>query len=88
MDYLGAFVSNFFVVFLLGLQSKNVQHSRYVAAIATSFGISVAQAMFVHYVVAGNIWLFLTVAAGGCAGIACAIWLHDNVLNKKGVANG
>lgn len=77
------FVSNFFVVFLLGMQSKNVQQSRYVAAIATSFGISVAQAMFVQYVAAGDITAFLVCAAGGCVGIAAAIWTHDRLLTKR-----
>jgi hypothetical protein len=83
MEYVGMFVSNFFVVFLLGMQSKNVQQSRYVAAIMTSFGISVAQAMFVHYVSTGNLFNFMVCAVGGCFGIAAAIWTHDNLMRKE-----
>jgi hypothetical protein len=82
MDYAGMFLSNFFVVFLLGLQSKNVQKSRYVAAIMTSFGISISQAMFVKYVASGNLLALVVCAVGGAMGIAVSIWASDNWLHK------
>lgn len=53
-DYFTMFVSNFVLVFLLGLQSKNVNAGRYMAAVTTSFGISVANFIFVKYAAAGS----------------------------------
>jgi len=38
MSYIVLFIASFFLVGLLGLQSKNVQHSRYLAAATTSMG--------------------------------------------------
>lgn len=82
-DYLLMFVSSFFVVFLLGLQSKNVNQSRYVAAIITSFGISLAQFFFVKYAANGDYIVFMVCAIGGCMGIAFSIWFYDNVLRRN-----
>lgn len=83
MTLLWAFLSNFFVVFLLGLQSKNVQQSRIVSAMMTSLGISVAQAYFIKFVASGDPVLFVTCAIGGCVGIACSIVLHDFLIDRK-----
>ena len=80
MIWLLMFASNFAVVFLLGMQSKNVMASRYVAAIVTSFGISVGQFLFAKFAASGNLMEFLVCAAGGCAGIATAIWFHDRFM--------
>jgi hypothetical protein len=77
------FASSFVVVFLLGLQSKNVNKSRYVAAAITSVGISVAQFVFVKYAANGN-WLVLFVSAlGGAMGIAFSIYVHDHHIEKR-----
>lgn len=83
VDYGLMFASSFFVVFLLGIQSKNVNQSRYLAAIVTSFGISIGQFLFAKYASTGNLWAFLTCATGGCAGIAYSIWFYDNVLHHR-----
>lgn len=82
-DYFIMFFSSFFSVFLLGLQSKNVMHSRYTAAIITSFGISVAQFTFIKFVAVGSSTTFLICALGGCAGISFSIWVYDNILKSK-----
>lgn len=82
-DYALMFVSNFFVVFLLGLQSKNVNQSRYVAAIMTSFGISMGQFLFAKFAATGNMMAFAVCAAGGCAGIGFSIWFYDNFLHVR-----
>lgn len=81
-DFFTMFWSNFFVVFLLGLQSKNVNQSRYVAAVVTSFGISVAQFIFVKYAATGSYDAFFICAAGGCSGIAFSIWFYDEVMHR------
>jgi hypothetical protein len=83
IDYLLMFWSSFFVVFLLGIQSKNVMQSRYVAAVATSFGISVSNFLFAKYASVGGVLEFFTCAVGGCIGIACSIWFYDNVLRRN-----
>lgn len=82
-DYLSMFAASFFVVFLLGVQSKNVQQSRMFAAVVTSFGISVSQFLFVKYAATGSISAFFVMAVAGCMGIATAIWFHDTHLQKK-----
>ncbi len=82
-DFLAMFVTSFFSVFLLGMQSKNVNQSRYFAAVVTSFGISVANFLFIRYAANGSLIAFFVLAAGGCCGIASSIWVHDKVLSKK-----
>lgn len=82
IDYGAMFVSSFVVVFLLGLQSKNVNRSRYVAAAITSVGISVAQFVFVKYAANGH-WLVMFVSAfGGALGIVTSIYVHDHHIEK------
>lgn len=82
-DYLTMFASSLCVVFLLGIQSKNVMNSRYLAAVLTSAGINVAQFIFVKYAAAGALSTLAVTTAGGCTGIACAILFYDHVLGRK-----
>lgn len=82
LDYGVMFVSNFILVFLLGLQSKNVNAGRYIAAITTSFGISVANFLFVKYATKGSYDVFVVCAVGGCAGISASIWFWQNFMDK------
>lgn len=77
------FIVTFANVFLLGIQSRNVNAGRYVAAVATSFGISIANFTFVHYAATGSLAAFAVSAAGGCCGIAAAIWFYQNVMEKR-----
>jgi hypothetical protein len=82
-DYFTMFCSNFFVVFLLGLQSKNVNQGMYLAAITTSFGISIANFVFVKYAAVGSYDVFAVCAAGGMAGIAFSIWFYKHFFERK-----
>lgn len=86
LEYATMFVAMFATVFLLGLQSRNVQASRYYAAIVVSFGISVCNFLFTKYVATGSMDAFVFCATGGCCGIAFSIWFYDNVMsmNKRG----
>lgn len=84
-DYMVMFWGNFVLVFLLGLQSKNVMHGRYLAAVLTSLGISVSQFIFVKYAATGSYDVFSVSAAGGCAGIAASIWFYKNVMEERNV---
>lgn len=72
-DYIAMFFANFFVVCLLGFQSKNVVEGKILAAVITSAGISTGQFLFTHYASRGGLDVFLVCAAGGCAGIAFSI---------------
>ena len=82
-DGLILFGSSFAVVFLLGIQSKNVMHSRYVAAMLTSLGISAANFLFVKYASVGGSIEFFTAAVGGMLGIASSIYLYDKFTRRK-----
>lgn len=82
-DGLILFGSSFAVVFLLGIQSKNVMHSRYVAAMLTSLGISAANFLFVKYASVGGLVEFFTAAVGGMLGIASSIYLYDKFTRRK-----
>lgn len=83
LDYLLLFGASFAVVFLLGVQSRNVNQGRYLAAVMTSFGISVANFTFVKYAATGTLAAFIPAAAGGCLGIACAIWFSKHVIERR-----
>lgn len=82
-DGLILFGSSFAVVFLLGIQSKNVMHSRYVAAMLTSLGISAANFLFAKYASVGGLVEFSTAAVGGMLGIASSICLYDKLTRRK-----
>ena len=83
MNYVMLFFAAFFMVGLLGLQSKNVQHSRYLAAAMTSMGISLSNYIFVKSVAMGGIDTLLIVMVGGASGIMAAIYAHDHHLMKR-----
>lgn len=88
MDYVLMFLVNFVAVFLLGLQSRNVNAGHYSAAVVTSFFISVSNFMFVKYAAHGDIVTFFVCAAGGCCGIAFSIWFYQKIFHKfHGVKN-
>ena len=83
MDYIILFTASFFLVGLLGLQSKNVQNSQYLMAALTSVAISVANFVFVKLVATGGIGLMVAGATGGACGIIVAIYAHDHLLSRK-----
>lgn len=77
------FFAAFFMVGLLGFQSKNIQHSKYIAAAMTSMGISLANFIFVKVVATGNINTLFVAMIGGALGIMTAIYAHDHFYMKK-----
>jgi hypothetical protein len=86
MNWLDAaivFLGNFTVVFLLGIQSRNVQAGRYLAAVLTSAGINVSNFIFVKYAANGALSVLGVSTLGGCAGIATAIWFYQHVIERK-----
>jgi hypothetical protein len=76
--FLGAYT----VVFLLGLQSRNVVAGRYLAAMMTSAGISLSQFIFVKYAASGSLCVLGISTLGGCLGIASAIWFYKHVMER------
>jgi NAD/NADP transhydrogenase beta subunit len=82
IDYIILFAASFFLVGLLGLQSKNVQHSRYLSAAITSMAISLANFVFVKSVATGGFDMMVTGMVGGACGIIVAIYAHDHHLMK------
>ena len=83
LDALIIFLGNFTVVFLLGIQSRNVQAGRYMAAVLTSAGINVSNFIFVKYAANGALEVLGVSTLGGCAGIATAIWFYQNIIERK-----
>lgn len=72
-----------FSVFLLGVQSRNVNQGRYIAAVVTSFGISIGNFTFARYASTGSLAAFFASAVGGMAGIALSIWFYQRFMEKK-----
>jgi len=83
IQYVLLFFAAFFLVGLLGLQSKNVQHSKYVAAAITSMAISIANFVFVKSVATGGFDMMFTGMVGGACGIIVAIYAHDHHIMKR-----
>lgn len=79
MTYLGMFSASFLMVFLMGLQSKNVNQSRYLAAALTSIGILGSQFVFTKAAVTGGMAEFIAFGLGGALGVTSSIWTHDSL---------
>jgi len=82
-EYLLMFGGSFVLVFFLGIQSRNVVAGRYVAAMLTSVGISTSNFIFVKFAATGQPDVFFVNAAGGCLGIAFAIWFYKHIVERK-----
>lgn len=83
LEYCLMFCGSFVLVFLLGIQSRNVVAGRYFAAIATSFGISVSNFIFVKFAAVGSYDVFFVNAVGGCLGIAGSIYFYQHLIERK-----
>lgn len=75
-------------VFLLGLQSRNVRDSQYLAAAATSTmlgmaGLMTTTAIAKSVILGGSSVVGFAYVAGGPCGICLAMWLHDRVAKWK-----
>lgn len=78
------FVATYINVMLLGLQSKNIHRSMYLAAFVTSMSITATNYVFVKFAVDKSGLMFVAVAGlGGALGIVTSIWLHDRFFNKR-----
>jgi hypothetical protein len=86
-DYGMLFLGSFTVVFLLGIQSRNVIAGRYLAAVLTSAGISISNFIFVKFAAGGALSVLGVSTLGGCCGIAFAIWFYQHVIERKRYGN-
>ena len=86
IDYGLMFLSSFILVTLFGLQSKNVQHSRYFPAFFISIGISISNFIFVKYAATGSYDVLISTASGGAFGIITAIYVHDKAVEHANKA--
>lgn len=78
---LGLSASSFVSVFLMGLQTKNMQHSRYVPAFFISMGIGGTQLVFVRFAANDPAWIVgLFGILPAAIGICCSIYVHDRWL--------
>jgi uncharacterized membrane protein len=77
-------LASFIKVFLAGFQTKNVQHSRYIAIGITSIAMSVADYSLIklvsHYDLAVSI---LIGGAGNTAGMLCSVYIYNKLFNPN-----
>lgn len=83
--YLTIFATGFASVFLLGFQSRNVNHGNYGWAAGTSFLIALAQAsIWVRITAPGSGWdEALIYGLSGMCGITSSMWMHSRFVQKK-----
>jgi nitrate reductase gamma subunit len=77
------FVATGAMSLLLGLQSKNVNQSKYLAAAVTSMFIALSQIIFAKAAVSGGAPEYIAMMLGGACGITLSIWIHDTLTNRK-----
>lgn len=78
-------IATMFKVFLAGIQSKNVQHSRYVLALFTSLALSCADVIVVKLIVESSSTIaFAMCSIGNAAEITLAIIVHDRLMGRVG----
>jgi hypothetical protein len=88
MALLGIFLAGYASVFLLGFQSRNVNHGNYGWAAGTSFCIGLAQASIWSKITApGAGWIEAAVyGVSGMAGIVSSMWVHQRFIARKATA--
>lgn len=78
------FVAGFCSVFLLGFQSRNVNHGNYGFAAITSFLIAQMQTTLWGSLFSNLTWLSSIVyGLSGCLGIVLSMYVHQQLLNRK-----
>ena len=90
MQQLAIFVAGYASVFLLGFQSRNVNHGNYGWAGATSFLIGLAQASIWNRITAPDAtWLDAGIyGLSGTLGITSSMYVHQRFIARKGGLRG
>lgn len=83
-DFIQVFISGFLSVFLLGFQSRLVNHGNFVWAACCSFTIAFFQASLWHNIMkeASLINTFAYGISGACA-ITSAMYIHKRIFLKE-----
>ena len=76
MIELSTMAASFMLVFLRAIQQQNVIHAWYWPAVATSYGIAVAEVAVVLFVVKAGWDAVLWVGTGGAIGVTSAMLMH------------
>lgn len=82
MTELALFASAFFLVFLLGLQSLNVNGGHYVAAALTSLGLGTLQVLIIKLVPGASLSEMAATIAGGPFGITASMYFHRRTIGR------
>lgn len=80
---IGIFASSFALTMFLGLQSKNVNQSRMIAAFFTSIGISICNIITVKVAMNHDTFQIALMMLGSGLGIVTSILIHDKWTKKK-----
>lgn len=82
---LAIFVAGYASVFLLGFQSRNVNHGNYGWAAVTSFLIAIAQAsIWTRITAPGASWFEVTIyGLSGMIGIVSSMWVHQRFIARR-----
>lgn len=86
MEQLTMFVAGYASVFLLGFQSRNVNHGNYGWAAGASFLIALAQASIWTRITGPDATWFDACVYGlsGSLGITSSMWVHQRFIAKRG----
>lgn len=81
-------LSSFVQVFLLGFQSRNVNHGNFGWAAATSFFIGLSQVAVWHRIMSPDAGWAAAIVYGGCGALAIvsSMWVHRRFIAAKGAA--
>jgi hypothetical protein len=77
------FASTFFLVFLLGFQSLNVNGGHYRAAFLSSFGIGLSQLALYKLVPGAGFSEIAAYILGGPFGIVFSMWTHRRTVGRQ-----
>jgi uncharacterized membrane protein YuzA (DUF378 family) len=78
------FLVGFASVFMLGFQSRSVNHGNYALAAVNSFFIAVAQTQLWSSIVHDGSWAAtLAYASAGCCAIVSSMWVHQRFFIPK-----
>lgn len=73
------FFGSFFLVFALGFQQSNVQHSRYQAAFVNGLFIGIMNLLVLRIGPSAAIMEMIAFLIGGALGSAAAIWFNSKI---------
>lgn len=83
-EQLVIFAAGFCSVFLLGFQSRNVNHGSFGWAACTSFCIAMMQTTLWGHLFSNLTWLNSVVyGLSGCLGITTSMFVHQRWIQKK-----